>query len=522
VLKALTRETRENAQPSGSVVGPMSTERIVLAIIIATMIVRIIFASSLGLGIDESYTVATGRHLQLGYFDHPPLAWWLAWAGAHLFGGETALALRAPFIALFALTTWLMFVLTRLLFGERAGLWAVVTLNFAPVIAWTSGTWILPDGPLNAALLAGAYCAAVALFFSGPKAPLWWLAAGACGGIALMAKLHGIFLFAGIGLFLLTSRRHRHWLASPWPYLAVALAVVICLPAIIWNEQHGWISLVFQAERADPRRFVPWAPLVTLAGQALYLLPWVWLPLVLCLVRAGLDGPAQERQWLLGCLAIGPIVLFTLVAWTGTRTLPHWAAPGYLMLFPLLGLRVAKAFEMGRTYTRPWLIATAVSVAVVLGGVIALAYLPWPPLSPLKNVALENPVLAALDWKNLEDELQARGFLGRPNLFIAATSWLDAGKIDYALHGKMPVLCLSRSPHGYGVLTRPEAHLGDDALIIGPNLTAAKVQRVRHSFESVEELPSIAIMQGGQPAIELSVYFAHTFRDAAQWQDRSR
>jgi hypothetical protein len=33
----------------------------VLAIIVVTMIARIIFASSLGLGIDESYTVATGR-----------------------------------------------------------------------------------------------------------------------------------------------------------------------------------------------------------------------------------------------------------------------------------------------------------------------------------------------------------------------------------------------------------------------------------------------------------------------------
>src|SRR6476646_6768411 len=80
------------------------------------------FVWSLGLGIDESYTVATGRHPQLSYFDHPPLAWWLAWAGAHFFGTEAPLAVRAPFILLFAATTWLMFSLTRLLFGERAGL----------------------------------------------------------------------------------------------------------------------------------------------------------------------------------------------------------------------------------------------------------------------------------------------------------------------------------------------------------------------------------------------------------------
>ena len=95
---------------------------------------RIGFAFSLGLGIDESYTVATGRLPPLSYFDHPPLAWWLAWSGAHLFGGETALAVRLPFIAAFALTTWLMFAVTKRLFGEQAGLWAALTLNCAPAL----------------------------------------------------------------------------------------------------------------------------------------------------------------------------------------------------------------------------------------------------------------------------------------------------------------------------------------------------------------------------------------------------
>jgi 4-amino-4-deoxy-L-arabinose transferase-like glycosyltransferase len=520
LVETLTRETTKYARPIRSANRLTPAERAVLMIIVATMIVRIFFASSLGLGIDESYTVATGRHLQLGYFDHPPLAWWLAWAGGHLFGAESALVLRAPFIALFALTTWLMFILTRLLFGGRAGLWAVVTLNFAPVLAWTSGTWILPDGPLNAALLAGTYCVAVALFISGPAAPLWWLAAGACGGLAMMAKLHGIFLFAGVALFLLTSRTHRHWLATPWPYLAVALAAVIFMPVIIWNAQHGWVSFVFQAERALPREFALWAPLATVAGQALFLLPWVWLPLILCLARAGLDGPTRERQWLLACLAIGPIVLFTAIAWTGTRTLPHWAAPGYLMLFPLLGRRVAMALETGRRYTRAWLVASAASMAVVVGGVIALAYVPWLPFSLLKGVAPENPILAALDWNSLEAELQARRLLGRPNLFIAATRWEDAGKIDYALHGKMPVLCLSRNPHGYGILARPEAHIGQDALIIGRDLHPHGVEKIYgRYFEGIDELPPIPILHAGQTEFELKVYLAHALHPAPERTD---
>jgi 4-amino-4-deoxy-L-arabinose transferase-like glycosyltransferase len=439
----------------------------------------------------------------------------LAWAGGHVFGTEAPLALRAPFILLFAVTTWLMFSLTRLLFGERAGLWAAVTLNLAPVLAWTSGTWILPDGPLNAALLAGVYCVCMALFVPGSKAPLWWLAAGACGGLAMMAKLHGIFLFAGVGLFLITSPAQRHWLATPWPYLAAALAVAIFMPVIVWNEQHGWVSFVFQADRARPREFNLWAPLVALAGQALFLLPWLWLPLVLCLARAGLRGPADERRWLMACLAIGPIALFTLVTWTGTRAFPHWAVPGYLMLFPLLGDQVAAGIESGRRATRIWLIATATSLVVLIGGVMILAHLPWPPLPLPGSTTLEDPLLNALDWNNLAMELEARGLLGRPRLFVAATRWEEAGKIDYALHGKMPVLCLAREPHGYGVLTRPRAHLGEDALIIGRDLIPRRIQRIYGGyFASIEELPPIAILHAGQPAFELSVYLAHALRDA--------
>ena len=92
------------------------------------------FASALGLGIDESYMVAAGRKLQLSYFDHPPIAWWLAWGAAHLSGSETEVIVRLPFIALFALTTLLMYRLTSTLFGAAAGLWAAVVLNAAWVL----------------------------------------------------------------------------------------------------------------------------------------------------------------------------------------------------------------------------------------------------------------------------------------------------------------------------------------------------------------------------------------------------
>jgi len=483
-------------------------------LIAATLVGRMLFGLCLGLGIDESYTVATGRHPQLSTFDHPPAAWWLAWGAGQLFATESALVLRLPFILLFAVTTWLTYRLTAYLFDERAGFWAAVTLNFAPVIAWTSGTWILPDGPLNAALMAASYATAKAVFGSRRTAPLWWLAAGGCGGLAMLSKFHAIFLFAGVALFLLTCRAHRRWLLSPWPYLAVVVAALMFLPVVVWNEQHGWVSFAFQGGRARLQSISLLGPLAALGGQALYLLPWLWLPLVACFAQAVAAGSADDRRWMMACLAVGPIFGFTAIALLGGRVLPHWAAPGYLMLFPLLGAELARRVKNRDRVARGWLIGTAASLATVLALVILMTQYPWPTMVGPGGKVVPYPLLETLDWKDLKTAIEARGLANKPNLIVAATRWHEAGKIDYALGGRLPVLCLCEDPRGYGVLTRPRAHLGDTALIIGRNLPPERVAATYGAyFENIEQMRPIAIVHAGEPAFELSVYMGRGLRE---------
>src|SRR6201986_4018638 len=101
-----------------------------LWLLVAATLVLLGFGASLGLGVDESYMVASGRVLSLGYFDHPPASWWLSWGEAHLFGSEAPIFVRLPFIALFALSTWLMYRL--------GGFWAALLLNLSPVFGVTT------------------------------------------------------------------------------------------------------------------------------------------------------------------------------------------------------------------------------------------------------------------------------------------------------------------------------------------------------------------------------------------------
>ena len=59
-----------------------------------------------------------------------------------------------------------------------------------------------------------------------------WLLSGLFMGVALLNKLSGLALPVGMLLFLIFSSRYRKYLASPYPYITLAVAAIISLPFI--------------------------------------------------------------------------------------------------------------------------------------------------------------------------------------------------------------------------------------------------------------------------------------------------
>jgi 4-amino-4-deoxy-L-arabinose transferase-like glycosyltransferase len=479
-------------------------------LIAAGLLARLLFAAAFSLGIDESYMVAAGRRLQLSYFDHPPLSWWLAWAAAHLTGSEAPVAVRLPFVLLFALTTWLMYRLTALLFGRRAGLQAAVVLNLTPVLGVTSASWVLPDGPLYAGLLAAALCFARALPATGGSAWCWWLGTGVGAGLALLAKYSAVLSLLGVLVFLVSEPIARRWLRRPHPYMALAVALALCAPVLVWNARHGWVSFRFQGARAGGR-FAPMGPFLALGGAALYFLPWIWLPLVGCGLATWRRGPADPKGWLCLCLAAPPIAFFTAVAlWS--RVLFHWAAPGYLMLVPLLGAALERWRREGRPVRR-WLAATAVFVLVATGLAIGEDRFDWLPRAAWLSVLGKDPLPDVVDWTSLRAELGERGLLSRPGLVVAAIRWFDAGKIDYALGGRVPVLCLGPDPRQYGLLAPLTGYAGDDVLIIARGRSLAEIEAGFGAlFAEIRSLPPAAIRVAGRKVATLPLFIGYRLR----------
>jgi hypothetical protein len=317
-----------------------------------------------------------------------------------------------------------------------------------------------------------------------------------------MSKYTAGLVLAGALVAIMTQPTHRHWLARPQPYVAALLALLLFLPELAWNAQHHWVSFAFQGGRAATRRFRPFGPLATLGGEALFLLPWIWLGLIVNFLRGLRAGPSGWGPWLLCWLAFLPVTLFAVISFWSTGVLFHWAAPGYLFLFPLLGVTL----QSWRP-ARAWAAATAALLCLAL--LATATELRWHWIAFFAPNA--DPALQALDWMPLRPALAARGLLqGRP---IAGPGWADTGKISYALGGNPNVLCLNTDDREFGFGRTPADVVGQDILIVAPGLSSAQMQaRYGAIFDSIETLAPVTLGFPGRSGVTIPLFVGHHLR----------
>jgi 4-amino-4-deoxy-L-arabinose transferase-like glycosyltransferase len=500
---------------------PASAERVVLLIIAAFTALRLVLSAVVGLGVDEAYSMSVARDLELSYFDHPPLQYWIAHLVMPLLGDGRGV--RLPFIALFAGSSWLLYRLTQVLFGVRAGVIAVLALNVSGFFSVAVGGWMLPDGPLVFALLGAALALARLLFEdagAGTRALGLWLQTGVWLGAALLAKYHAVLFAVGLLLFLVSVRSRRQLLGGPGPWLSALAALVIATPVLVWNSHHQWASFAYQLGRGEGSGLHPEYVVANILGQAIWILPWIFVPLALAGWRALRSGPTAERSWFCVCLALPSVALFSLVPLFGHLGLPHWQMPGWLMLYPVLGDYGARCVPPARL--RRFGMA-CVALVVVLGGLLATqaatgigrTLTPW-------LFTRGDPTLDALEWSQLPPELAARGLM-RPGTFLITSSWIYAGKIDQAFHGRVPIVVFGNNPKQYAVRYRPQSLVGRDALVAAPaDSMAGVLQGLRPYFDSVEEQPPVTLGRGGLREIELRLVLAHRLRTELPVPDWAR
>ncbi len=238
----------------------------VAVLILITFVLRCFIAAYTGLGNGESYYFRGALHLDLSYFDQPPLFFWLGALSIKLFG-LTNFGIRFASVLLFAGTSWMLFLVTKKLFNAKAGFWAVLIMNLSAVFTYAVACWYQPDAPLMFFWLVATYFVVELMVSPGTenseatrysrKTWLLWIAVGISMGLATLSKYHVLFLFAGVFMFIATNKNQRHWLRHPGPYIAILITIIMAMPILWWNYKNNWVSFVFQGSRAGDGRKIP-------------------------------------------------------------------------------------------------------------------------------------------------------------------------------------------------------------------------------------------------------------------------
>lgn len=431
---------RPAAVPAASIAAPLAVLGVLTAL-------RLLVAAVAPLAPDEAYYWVWSRALAPGYLDHPPMvALWIR-AGTFL-AGQTPLGVRllGPLSA--ALASCMIYDAGRVLFpGTKAGMTAAVLLN-ATLLLGVGTAIMTPDTPLLF-FWAATLWAACRLTAGGSG--WWWLAAGAFGGLALVSKYTGLFLWIGIGLWVLWVPEMRRWLLRWQSWVAALVGFVLFAPVLIWNADHRWAGFIKQGGRVND-----WKPARALdfIGELIGGQIGLATPLVfgLCMIGLGVAVSRASRRrdpaWsLLAALSLPPVLVFLQHA-IGDRVQGNWPA----IIYPALVI-AAGALAI----PRKWL-----NAAVALGlAITALAYLqattrllPLPPKS--------DPVAIRLSgWDSLARQVDdARRSAGA--VYVVADGYSLASELAWWLPPGTRVL----SPDARWSLTTLPVAAGGPALLV--------------------------------------------------------
>lgn len=291
----------------------------------------------LDLSPDEAHYWVWSRNLDWSYYSKGPLVAYLIRLGTELAGdlsvrltGSPMLAVRLPAIVCGSLLLVSLYVLTTLVYRrERLALGVVAVALTLPVVA-AGSSLITIDAPYTCcwgwALVAGYYACIRRVSWA-------WPVAGLLVGLGILAKYTMVLWLPSVGLFLLFDRERRRILLQPGFWVMTAIAAACCLPILIWNAEHDWVTVrhVFtQAGVEGNKGLQPLGPL-RFVGMQFGLLLGYWFAIwvvALWIYRPWKQEDAGVRYlWWLSAPMFATFLAFSIRTNGGE---PNWPITAYL------------------------------------------------------------------------------------------------------------------------------------------------------------------------------------------------
>lgn len=319
---------------------------------------------------DEFYYIACSEHLAWGYVDQPPLSIVLLKLSSFLFG-ESLWAIRIfPALAGAGVIFVTGLIVIKLGGKHFEAVLASLAVFIAPVFLAMNGFY-----SMNAFDHLFWISAIYLMLFIIDKPTLnLWIILGLVLGLGLMNKISVLWLGAGIFLGLILTQR-RKLLLTRGPYLAAAIAFLIFLPYIIWQQVYDW-PLVEFIKNASSQKYVEKSILDFTLDATLTIHPFNFLLWVAGLVYFFFHKEGKQYR----LVGIVFVTVFVILAVNKTSK-AEYLVPAFPMLL------AGGAVMIGEWFKGRFAWAKAALVVFLIAGGVLTAPLVLPVLPVEKYIA---------------------------------------------------------------------------------------------------------------------------------------
>jgi 4-amino-4-deoxy-L-arabinose transferase-like glycosyltransferase len=370
----------------------------VIGLITILWCVKIYFARVLGLGDDEAYYWLWSQHLSLSYYEHPLVTPFLI-RFSSLFYGISEWAVRFPALILGISSSYILYRLTSSIFSREAGLIAVLLMTLTPLYGLAS-LMMLPDVPFLACYVLFIY-----FFYQNfvkeevtyYKTRLLFLSI--ILGIGILSKYTMVLAGVSAFLYLLFDSKGRSKLLDPMTFLGCFILIGFCLPIIIWNMEHDWISFSFHLKDRHAGNALSFKRVIQfLGGQIGVLTPFIFFLLIAALLKLITQIKKPTARFLL-LFALPPFLLFSIQPIFSPFKL-NWIAPAYLTLFAGLGGLLQEGLRNPKRHpSQRILLLITIGFALVVNGALYVS-LSYPILPKIYGMVSKDPWTPKKDLTN--------------------------------------------------------------------------------------------------------------------------
>lgn len=505
--------------PNMNIAVPVRTQSYagrVWLLILGFSLLRFVLAGIMELGNDESYYWLYSKQLQWNYFDHPPLvAIGIRIFTFNLLLEEQELFVRLSSIVSCMLASWFVYKAVTQISTARAGWFAVILYNISFYTSLVGGVLVMPDSPQ---LLWWTFSMwMLARIWTNDRDWKSWLLLGLGSGLCIMSKVHGIFIWTGIGMFAVFSG--REWLRQPRFYAALLLAVLIASPLLFWNIHYDFITWRFHSERVDIAQSIQkkdsfWMELL---GQILINNPINFALMMMAVyaswTQRGATHPVIKLYHYIG-VPMAAVFLFISIfrdIW------PHWSGPAYTTLIPVTAIWLADRSRLMFPLSLRW--GTILFILFTISWPLAVEF--YPGTFGSKDHLQQGKGDVSLDrygWEEAGEDFvafysseQALGKMPADAPVVCSSWWGAHFEYYFCNPADIPVIGLGRISdlHQYSWLNEKrlaQANLQQAYCILASIEYAEKEHRLYDYYDKVELARTIPIYRNGKLAQLFYVY----------------